>query len=100
MPTSSALARSFERICSDRSAVMDSSQVTLTAVYAPHQVLVAVGAGVEYAAPYLGRMTEMGRGGRDSVAKMQGMINGVDSPMRLLVASLRNVDDLCELMVR
>ena len=72
--------------------------MTLTAVYAPHQVATAVALGAEYAAPYLGRMTDAGRDGLQSVGAMQDMIMSSGSAMRLLVASVRSVDEVAALM--
>lgn len=69
--------------------------VTLTAVYAVHQVLVAAALGAAYAAPYLGRMNDAGRDGRGEVAAMQALLRTAgDGAPRLLVASLRRVEEL------
>lgn len=69
-------------------------RTTLTGVYAIHQALVAAALDVEYAAPYLGRINDQGRSGRDDITAMQRAIAGVHSSMRLLVASIRQIDDL------
>ena len=50
--------------------------------------------GAAYAAPYLGRMDESGRDGHGTVISMQRMIRAMESPMRLLVASLRRVESI------
>jgi transaldolase len=68
--------------------------VTLTAVYAIHQVLIAAAIGASYAAPYLGRINDAGRNGRAELAQMQQALNGVLSPTRLLSASIRSVEDI------
>lgn len=70
-------------------------RVTLTAVYAAHQVLTAAGIGAAYAAPYLGRMGDQGIDGWAEVAAMREILAaaGPGAP-RLLVASLRSVEDL------
>lgn len=72
-------------------------RVTLTGVYAVHQVLIAAALGADYAAPYLGRITDLGRDGRADLAAMQRAIAGVGSNTRLLAASIRSVDDLAVL---
>lgn len=81
-----------------RPSRLQGARVTLTAVYAPHQVATAVALGAEYAAPYLGRMTDAGRDGLQSVGAMQDMIMSSGSAMRLLVASVRSVDEVAALM--
>jgi transaldolase len=68
--------------------------ITLTAVYAVPQVLIAAALGVAYAAPYLGRINDLGRNGRDELAGMQRALQGVGSPVRILAASLRQLEDL------
>lgn len=69
-------------------------RVTLTAVYTEHQALIAAAIGADYAAPYLGRIQDEGRDGHGAIATMQQALRGVNSPMRLLVASLRQPADL------
>lgn len=68
--------------------------VTLTAIYAVHQVVIAAAIGASYAAPYLGRMNDLGRDGRADLAKMQQVLNGVGSQTRLLTASIREIEDI------
>jgi transaldolase len=50
--------------------------------------------GVDYVAPYLGRINDLGRNGRDDLVAMQQAIAGVGSATRILVASIRSVDDI------
>ena len=69
-------------------------RITLTGVYAVHQVLIAAALGADYAAPYLGRINDLGRNGRDDLVAMQREIAGVGSTTRILVASIRSVDDI------
>lgn len=68
--------------------------VTTTALYAAHQAGTSMALGAAYAAPYLGRMDESGRDGHGTVISMQRMIRAMESPMRLLVASLRRVESI------
>ncbi|MBD2120669.1 transaldolase family protein [Trichocoleus sp. FACHB-262] len=68
--------------------------ITLTAVYAVHQVLIAAALRGVYAAPYLGRINDLGRNGREDLVAMQRSLAGVNSATRLLVASIRSVDDI------
>ncbi len=72
-------------------------RVTLTAVYAVHQALVAAALKADYAAPYLGRMADLGQDGHQQIIMMQQGLNGVKSSMKLLVASIRRVDDIVHL---
>jgi transaldolase len=68
--------------------------VTLTAAYEPHQALVATALGATYLAPYLGRLLDLGRDGHAELIEMQRCLDGLDTPLRLLVASLRQPKDL------
>lgn len=72
-------------------------RVTLTGIYALHQVLIGAAIGAEYVAPYLGRISDSGRDGRQLVAQMQQVLKGVQSPTRMLTASIREVADIAEL---
>lgn len=74
--------------------IADGIRITLTGVYAVHQVLIAAALGADYAAPYLGRINDIGRNGRDDLVAMQQAIAGVGSTTRILVASIRSVDDI------
>lgn len=77
--------------------VAAGARVTLTAVYAQHQVLIAAAIGAEYVAPYLGRISDSGRNGRDELVAMQRSLDGVNSPTRILTASIRQVEDIAVL---
>jgi transaldolase len=72
-------------------------RVTLTAVYEVYQMLIAAALGAAYTAPYLGRITDLGRDGLAELAQMQRVLQGVGSPTRILVASIRSVEDLAYL---
>ncbi|HEY9823928.1 MAG TPA: transaldolase family protein [Stenomitos sp.] len=69
-------------------------RVTLTAVFAEHQALIAAAIGADYAAPYLGRIHDTGRKGCEVLTAMQQALDGIGSPTRLLVASIRRVEDI------
>jgi transaldolase len=69
-------------------------RITLTGVYAVHQALIAAALGADYAAPYLGRINDLRRNGRDDLVAMQRGIDGVGTATRILVASIRSVDDI------
>ncbi|MGJ3245338.1 MAG: transaldolase family protein [Elainellaceae cyanobacterium] len=77
--------------------IREGIRVTLTGVYAVHQILIAAALGADYAAPYLGRITDLGHEGRDELTAMHWAIAGVNSPTRILVASIRSVDDIAYL---
>lgn len=75
-------------------------RLTLTAVYAPHQVLTACALGADYAAPYYGRIGDLGRDADMVVADMQAIADGTrnaEDGTRLLVASLRTAADVARL---
>lgn len=71
--------------------------VTMTAVYAPGQVLAAAALGAAYAAPYLGRLDDAGRDGRKVLLAMQAILRGSGAGTRLLAASLRQAERVVEL---
>jgi TalC/MipB family fructose-6-phosphate aldolase len=75
--------------------VRDGAQVLLTAVYHPVQALMARDCGIQGVAPYVGRMTDAGRAGVESVIAMQQAIG--TEPTRILAASLRSADDIARL---
>ena len=86
-----------------RSLIAEGCPVTFTACYEPAQVLLAAALGADYIAPYLGRITDLGRDGHAELTRMQRIVEGVGpsaggrSPLRLLVASLRTPNDLARL---
>jgi len=77
--------------------VAGGATVTLTAVYAPAQVLAAAALGAAYAAPYLGRLDDAGRDGRAILLEMAGLLRATGSPLRLLAASLRSAATVVDL---
>ena len=83
-----------------RKLIAEGSNVTLTAVHSAQQVLIAIALGASYAAPYLGRMTDGGLNGIEEVTSMGRIIATMDSPLRLLVASIRQTADLKTLAER
>ena len=74
--------------------IAEGIKITLTAVYAVHQILIAAALGAEYAAPYLGRINDLGRNGINDLVSMQQALIGVGSKTRILVTSIRNIEDL------
>lgn len=72
-------------------------KITLTAVYNPSQILLAAGFGAAYAAPYLGRINDQGRDGREQILAMRDILKATQSGTRLLVASLRSANDVVDL---
>lgn len=80
-----------------RQLIEDGAKVTLTAVHSAEQMLPVIALGAAYAAPYMGRMSDAGLDGLDQVLAMQEMINRLNSPTRLLVASIRRLSDLVTL---
>ena len=77
--------------------IKERFRVTLTALHAADQALLAAGLGVDYAAPYLGRMNDGGLNGLEQILSMQRILNSLESPTRLLAASIRQIDDLVAL---
>lgn len=80
-----------------RDLISEGFPVTLTALHSADQVLPAIALGATYAAPYLGRMNDGGLSGIEEVTVMGQIIEKMGSPMRLLVASIRQISDLAVL---
>ena len=74
-------------------------RVCLTACYSSDQAIVAAGLGAEYLAPYLGRMNDAGKSGMDECRRMQDVVDGMGSLTRILVASIRDVKSMGDLMM-
>jgi transaldolase len=77
--------------------IAEGINVTLTALHSAQQAILAVGMGARFAAPYLGRMIDGGINGVEEVISMHKIVRGMKSPLRLLVASIREVKDLVAL---
>lgn len=74
--------------------IAEGIRVTLTGVYAVHQIAIAAALNAQYTAPYLGRINDLGRNGREDLVAMAKIISGIGSTTRILVASIRSVDDI------
>lgn len=72
--------------------------VTYTAVYALEQAHFATQLGAAYAAPYLGKMQDVGIDGLGLIAQMQRLVERSGSEMRLLVASVRSREAYLDLL--
>jgi transaldolase len=77
--------------------IAEDVQVTLTALHSAQQAILAVGMGAYYAAPYLGRMVDGGINGVEEVISMHKIVTAMESPLRLLIASIRDIKDLVTL---
>lgn len=82
-----------------RTLVRHGVRVTMTGLYAAYQVLLAAGVGAEYAAPYLGRISALGKDGEDEVIQMQEIKEGLESDIRILVASIKSPQQVAALAV-
>jgi transaldolase len=82
-----------------RQLIAAGLSVTFTACYEAHQVLIAAALGARYVAPYLGRISDAGRDGHAELRAMQQCLEALGSTTRLLVASLRQPQDLSQLAV-
>ena len=72
----------------------DGIRVTLTAVYAVHQVLTAAALHAHYAAPYFGRMGDAGKDAIADTVAMLKVLRTTESHCRLLLASIRTVGEV------
>ena len=72
--------------------VADGATVLITAVYSVAQALAAASIGVQYIAPYLGRLRDAGVDGDVLIPQMQQVCAG--SSTNVLAASLRSAGDI------
>lgn len=72
--------------------VRDGASVLVTAVYSVGQALACASIGVQYIAPYLGRLRDAGVDGDALIARMQAVCEG--SATDVLAASLRSPEDI------
>ena len=80
-----------------RVLIAEGVPVTFTACYEVAQVLVAAALGADGIAAYLGRIGDLGRDGHGELIAMQRCLEGIGTSTRLLVASLRQPEDLARL---
>lgn len=80
--------------------INEGANITLTAVHSAQQVMIAIGMKAKYAAPYLGRMNDAAIDGISEVKTMGEIIKRTESPLRLLVASIRSSKELVLLASR
>ncbi|WP_407492474.1 transaldolase family protein [Pseudooceanicola sp. MF1-13] len=71
--------------------------ILMTACYDAKQMLVASGLRADYIAPYFGRMLEAGLPAYDAMAQMLAVTKSPGNKTRVLIASLRDTDQLCRL---
>ena len=71
--------------------------ILMTACYHAKQYIVATQLSADYIAPYYGRMNEAGIDAKQHLMQMHAMANSTSSTVRILVASLRSVDQMVEL---
>lgn len=72
-------------------------RVLMTACYDAKQMFVATALGADFIAPYFGRMLENQIDAFDHLAQMKAVENNSEKPCKVLVASLRNTDQMCQL---
>ncbi len=77
--------------------IQDKISITFTACYEVKQVIIAAAIGASYIAPYLGRINDEGRNGIQELLAMQKTLTGLKSNCKILVASLRDSNELCKL---
>lgn len=71
--------------------------VLATAVYDAKQMFVATALGADYIAPYFGRMLEKGLPAWEALAAMRAIGQAAGGRTRILVASLRDTDQMVRL---
>lgn len=79
-------------LCAGAELIAQGVPVTFTAVYALEQAHFSAQLGAAYAAPYLGKLDDVGFDGLGIISKMQDIVERSGSDTRLLVASIRSRD--------
>ena len=77
-----------------KALISEGISITFTACYEAKQVLIAAAVGATYIAPYMGRITDQGKDGLQEIIAMQNVLMGTGSSCKLLVASLRDINDI------
>ena len=80
--------------------IQSNFSITFTACYAASQVLLAAALKATYIAPYLGRMNDKKKNGLVEVTSMQKMLHGIDSKCKILVASIRTMNEITDLTIQ
>jgi len=88
----------FEGTKAASKLIASGVRVCLTACYSSDQAIIATGLGADYLAPYLGRMIDAGKDGMKECRRMQNIANGMGSSTRILVASIRDVTSMGDLI--
>ncbi len=78
--------------------ISSNISVTFTACYEIHQVLFAAALKASFIAPYLGRINDLGREGIVEIITMQKILNNLDSNCTILVASVRDKNEIIQLL--
>lgn len=91
------LPATMDGLITARRLIQQGRLVTLTAIYASHQVIPAHVIGANYLAPYLGRMQDQGIAGVEEIQIMQQILNRHQSSTQILAASLRHPEDILTL---
>ena len=71
--------------------------VTFTACFEVKQILLASALGANYIAPYLNRISSKGKDGQAEIITMKRVLDGINSNCKLLVASIKNELEICNL---
>ena len=74
--------------------------VLMTACYNAKQYIIADAIGADYIAPYYGRMEESGLDAFHHLSQMKDFANYSDNKCKILVASIRSVDQIANLAAK
>ena len=80
-----------------RSLKAKGYDVLMTACYNAKQYIVADQLRADFIAPYYGRMNEAGINAKQHLMQMKAMQNSISSNVRILVASLRSIEQMVDL---
>ncbi len=78
--------------------IKSNLSITFTACYEIQQILIAAAIGVEYIAPYMGRISDLGIDAFSELVSMQKTLDNINSNCKILVASIRKKSDIVSLL--
>ena len=77
----------------------DSYNVTATAIYTPHQAVMAASVGADYAAPYFNRMCNNNFNAPEAIAEMAEIYSMYGKKTKLLAASFKNTNQIMQALL-
>jgi transaldolase len=85
---------SIEGLKAIKLLVSEGIKTNTTLVFSPTQALMAAKAGTTYVSPFIGRLDDKGKNGMDLISNVLKMYGKADGHVKVLTASVRNINHL------